>query len=169
MIAEILADKTTKSKDKTTALSAQIASGHIGVEEIIEFCEKAKAPLKATCIESLEYATKADPELLGKKGFAFVVNQLESKSPRVKWESARVIGNTAAQHKSQLDAAIVGLLRNSEDEGTVVRWSSAYALGEIYKLKTKHQADLKSAFESIILREEKNSIRKIYQTAMKSK
>ena len=167
MIAEILADKTSNSKEKTTSISAHLISGEITESDILQFCDKAKDALKATCIESLEHATKENPNLLTKKGFEFVIQQLSSKAPRVKWESARVIGNTASKHKNIIEHAITPLLDNSEHEGTVVRWSSAYALGEIYKLKTKFNVDLKPAFEAIIAREEKNSIKKIYQAAMK--
>ena len=59
------------------------------------------------------------------------------------------------------------LLENTEHEGTVVRWSCAYALGEILKLKTKNNTELLPAIKAISEREEKNSIKKIYLAAMK--
>jgi len=60
------------------------------------------------------------------------------------------------------------LLINSRYDGTVVRWSAAYALGEILKLKTKHHSMLLKEVEKMVHEEEKNSIRKIYVEAMKN-
>jgi hypothetical protein len=92
---------------------------------------------------------------------------LTAKAPRIKWESAKVIGNTANLFITKLDTPIKNLLVNTEHEGTVVRWSAAFALGEILKLKTKHNKQLLPAIEAICKREEKNSIKKIYLDAMK--
>jgi HEAT repeat protein len=96
-----------------------------------------------------------------------MTHALGSKAPRVKWEAARVIGNTAHLNPQKLDEVIICLLQNSEQEGTVVRWSAAYALGAILQIKSPHQKELLLAIEAIVLREEKNSIRKIYLAAIK--
>ncbi|KAF5039448.1 hypothetical protein DSECCO2_543790 [anaerobic digester metagenome] len=164
---EIFSDKSFKPKAKTELLSRMLLEKTIGIEELIAFAGKAKDPVRATCMEALEFATKEKPEMANAECLHFAVSSLASKAPRVKWESARVIGNIAHRFPDQLDTAIVGLLANSEDSGTVVRWSAAFALGEIIKLKTKHNKDLIPAAEAIVMREEKNSIRKIYMAALK--
>ena len=92
---------------------------------------------------------------------------LTAKAPRVKWESAKVVGNIAHLYPAKLDTAIMHLLANTNHDGTVVRWSAAFALGEILKLKTKHNSSLLSRIEKICDQEEKNSIKKIYQAAIK--
>ncbi|GDX53125.1 hypothetical protein LBMAG27_21720 [Bacteroidota bacterium] len=97
----------------------------------------------------------------------FVSKALAEKAPRIKWESAKVIGNIAHQFPAKLEGAIKNLLVNTEHEGTVVRWSAAFGLGEILKLKTRYNKNLLPAIDSIIQREEKNSIRKIYLEAIK--
>ena len=167
MINTLLSDKTIQPKEKTEKLSLLIKTGEISVAQLIEYASISKDPIKATCIEALEFATQKDPSLLGKSGFEFVIDQLSAKAPRIKWESAKVIGNTAKQHNKSLDKAIVNLLINSEHEGTVVRWAAAFALGEIIKLKTAHNKVLVPACEAIVAREEKNSIKKIYLAAFK--
>lgn len=167
MINTLLSDKTIQPKEKTEKLSLLIKTGEISVAQLIEYASISKDPIKATCIEALEFATQKDPSLLGKSGFEFVIDQLSAKAPRIKWESAKVIGNTAKQHNKSLDKAIVNLLINSEHEGTVVRWAAAFALGEIIKLKTAHNKELVPACEAIVAREEKNSIKKIYLAAFK--
>lgn len=166
-IQEILSDKTLKPKAKTETISSLLLGKKISIDELITFAAAAKDPAKATCIEALEFVTKQNPDATDKACLAFVSQMLVSKAPRVKWESARVIGNIAHLFPASLDEAINNLLTNSEHPGTVVRWSAAYALGEILKLKTKHNKDLIPAIEAICKREEKNSIRKIYLDALK--
>jgi HEAT repeat protein len=163
----LLNEKSVKPKEKTEMLSAWILDGKVPISELIQFAETAKEPQKATCIEALEFATKQKPAIISEKGFQFVTQALSAKAPRVKWESAKVIGNTAHLFITGLGEAISNLRDNSAHEGTVVRWSAAFALGEILKLKTKHNDELLPALQNIADREEKNSIRKIYLDAIK--
>ncbi|MBS1687592.1 MAG: hypothetical protein JSS96_02620 [Bacteroidetes bacterium] len=166
-IKELLNDKTQKPKEKTELLSRAIVTGEINIEVLLDFAKAAKDSDKATCIEALEFATKENATVANRAIFQFAIASLSSKAPRVKWESAKVIGNTAKLFEKDLGDAIAGLLQNTEDKGTVVRWSAAFALGEIIKLKTKHNKELIPATEAIMEREEKNSIKKIYQAAFK--
>ena len=116
----------------------------------------------------MEFASKQNPAIIDKKSFLFVTKTLTAKASRIKWESAKVIGNVAHLFKDNQNEAITNLLTNSEHEGTVFRWSTAFGLGEILKLKTKHNKELLTAIESICNAEPKNSIKKIYLAAMKA-
>lgn len=166
-IDDLLKDKTVKPKDKTEQISEWISSGELPVHELLAFAEKAKDPLKATCIEALEYASSKKPEIVDESVFRFVTETLTGKAPRVKWESAKVIGNTAHLFRECLEPAIRNLLGNTQHEGTVVRWSAAFALGEILQLKTGHNTFLIPEIQQIMEKEEKNSILKIYAAALK--
>ncbi|MEG0928681.1 hypothetical protein [Chryseobacterium sp.] len=166
-IEELFKEKTTKAKEKTEILSKWIIESSLPTDELIAFAEKSKDPIKGTCIEAIEYATKLNPNIANETVFSFVTNTLTEKAPRIKWESAKVIGNTAHLFIENLDKAVTNLLTNTEHEGTVVRWSAAFALGEILKLKTKHNTTLLPALEGISEKEEKNSIKKIYLDAIK--
>lgn len=166
-LEELFKDKTIKSKEKVEVISQWIIEKSLPTDELIVFAEKSKDPVKATCIEALEYSTKENPDLADESVFLFVINSLSEKAPRIKWESAKVIGNTAHLFPENLDQAIKNLSSNTEHEGTVVRWSAAFALGEILKLKTSHNTTLLSALENISEKEEKNSIKKIYLDAFK--
>ena len=166
-ITILLNDKGLKPKVKTETLSSWLLDSRISVDDLTAFAETAKDSAKATCIEALEFATKQKPAIANKKAFQFVTQTLTAKAPRVKWESAKVIGNITHLFTDKLDEAIKNLLDNSEHEGTVVRWSAAFALGEILKLKTDYNSDLMPAIEAICNREEKNSIKKIYFDAIK--
>ncbi len=166
-IDELLKDKTKKQKDKIEIISKWILDNSLTIDELIAFAENQKDPAKATCIEAIEYATKQNPNIANETVLIFVTNTLTAKAPRVKWESARVIGNIAHLFPEKLEKPIDNLLANTEHKGTVVRWSTAFALGEILKLKTEINKDLLPAIEAICGKEEKSSIRKIYLDAIK--
>ena len=167
IIESLLNDKLLKSKEKTEFLSKLLLENQLTVNELVRFAGSSKDPVKATCIEALEFATISNPGIATKECFDFVITALTEKAPRVKWESARVIGNIAHLFPKHLEKAIVNLLINTENPGTVVRWSAAIALGQILKLKSSNTAELIPAVEALIEREEKNSIRKIYLDALK--
>ena len=166
-IDELLKDKAIKPKEKTEAISKWILDKSLPVDELIAFADKQKDPSKATCIEAMEYATKQSPNIAHETVLTFVTNTLTAKAPRIKWESAKVIGNIAHLFPTKLEKSINNQLTNTEHEGTVVRWSAAFALGEILKLKTKYNKDLFPAIEAICVKEEKNSIKKIFLDAIK--
>lgn len=166
-ISEIINDKSIGPKERLEKISKALLEGKLNILQILEFAGKSEDPAKADCIESIEFATKIKPELADNNCFDFVTECLTEKAPRVKWESAKVIGNIIHLYQNDMDNAICNLLKNSEYPGTVVRWSAAYALGQILKLKTKKNNELIPAIEAIITREEKNSIKKIYIDALK--
>lgn len=167
-IEDLVKDRAIKPKEKTGTISNWLLDGTLDTKDIVRFASKEKAPVKATCIEALEFASKQKPAIANENLLSFVTDALVEKAPRVKWESAKVIANIAHLFPAKLDKTIAHLLINSEHGGTVVRWSAAYALGEILKLKTKYNDELLPAIEAICEREEKNSIRKIYLAAIKA-
>jgi HEAT repeat protein len=135
-LQELLNDKSIKPKEKTASLSKWLLDNPLNIDVIIEFSKTSKDTVKASCIESIEYATKSNPELASLACLEFVSKSLTEKAPRLKWESARVIGNIAHLYPDKLEEAVKNLLQNSEHAGTVVRWSAAFALGQILKMKT---------------------------------
>ncbi|MBK8644430.1 MAG: HEAT repeat domain-containing protein [Saprospiraceae bacterium] len=134
-LVDLFRDKDRKTKEKTETISKWLLDGFLATDELCVFAKNSKDSVKATCIEALEYATKINPNIADENVFSFVSKTLTDTAPRVKWESARVIGNTAHLFPEILATAIKNLLINSRYDGTVVRWSAAYALGEILKLK----------------------------------
>jgi hypothetical protein len=166
-IQVILSDKQLKTKPKVQAISKMLLDKKISVSELIKISKVSKDREKGTCIESLEFATRTKPEFASSTVIDYVIETLTDEAPRVKWESAKVVGNIAHLFPTKLDKAIINLLANTEYSGTVVRWSAAFALGEIIKLKTKHNKDLIPAIKSILKRDEDNAIKKIYLKALK--
>ena len=166
-LAELLNDKTKKAKEKVETISKWLLDGSLPTEELLAFAEKAKDPEKATCIEAIEFATRQNPTIADENLFAYVTKTLTENAPRVKWESAKVVGNIANLFPAKLNKAISNLLANATHNGTVVRWAAAFALGEILKLHTKHNKDLLPAIEAICEKEQNNGIKKKYLDAIK--
>lgn len=167
MLTTILKNKNLKAKEQVLVLAENILLTKISINDVVSYALNAKDAEKANCVEALEFVTKQQPNCLTEDAFNFIVDSLNHKAPRIKWESAKIIGNTISYHQNQIEKALVHLLLNTEHEGTVVRWSAAFALTEIYKLNSVFNKDLKPAIEAIVLREEKNSIRKIYTKVLK--
>lgn len=167
ILNDVLLDKSIKAKGKAEAIANAVIANQITVDDIIKTASKATSIDKGTCVESLEFATRINPGIANMKCWNFVIKCLGDEAPRVRWEAAKVIGNTAVLYPTKLNEAIKGLLINSEHTGTVVRWSAAHALTKISYLNTKHNSELIPVFESIVSRESDNAVRKIYQAALK--
>ena len=166
-IVEILADKATKAKEKVSSISQLLLDDKISVQQLIDTAKTESDTNKATIIESMEYASKTQADIINDKGFEFVIASLKSDAPRIKWESAKVIANTAHLFPKLLKKAVTNLLDNTEYPGNVVRWSAAGALSKIIQCKTAINKDLIPAIEAIEKREADNAIKKIYQQGLK--
>jgi len=166
-VEEILRNKQIKPSQKTGLIAEMLLQKTLKVDDLVAFAKVLKDAEKATCIEAIEYATKEHPGFATSACLEFVTQSLISKAPRVKWESARTIGNIAHLFPGHLDQAIKNLLLNTSHQGTVVRWSAAFALGQIVKLKTELNTRRLPIISEIVEKEEKNSIRKIYLEALK--
>ena len=166
-LEEVFSDKTLKQKGKVEQIAKLLIAKKVTVEKLTNFAERSADTEKAACIEALEFATRKEPGIADEKCLKYVSKKLTDEAPRVKWESAKVIGNIAHLYPTRLNTAIVNLLTNAENSGTVVRWAAAFALGEILKLKTKYNKDLLPAVETLSKKEQDNAIRKKYLDALK--
>jgi hypothetical protein len=166
-IRTTLADKQLKAKGKVEAIAKMLLDGRLVVGELISVAGHSNDKEKGTCIEALEFATRAQPTLASAACLDYVVASLLDEAPRVKWESAKVVANIAHLYPERLADAVKNLLANAEHAGTVVRWSAARALAEIVKLRTMHNRTLVPAIEAILKHhDEDTAIVKIYQSAL---
>lgn len=162
-ITEVLSNTELTSKEKIEVLSDLLIKQQITVKELLNFADTAKDSVKATCIEAVELATKTNSDLLDVDDFDMILYSLESKAPRVKWESAKVIANTIQLFQDRVAPTTDKLLANAKHEGVVVRHSVASALESISKLKTLQGKNLQPIIEKLHAEEIKNSIKNIYQ------
>jgi len=54
-IQELINDKVIKPKEKTETISKWLISEELSVDELIDFAKSSKDPIKATCIEAMEF------------------------------------------------------------------------------------------------------------------
>jgi hypothetical protein len=167
IINDILSDKMLKVKNKVSSISDLLLSSKIKIKELVEQAKKENDVNKATLIEAMEHASKTNPAIIDEKGFQFAIDCLAAEAPRVKWESARLIANTAHLFPKMHKKAIVHLLDNTVHSGMVVRWSAATALSKIIQCKTALNKELIPAIQAIEKRETDNAIKKIYQQGLK--
>ena len=167
IIEDTLNNKTVKAKQKVVKIGEFLMDGQTGIDQLITSAKKQNDTNKATIIESIEYASKTKPDIVNEKAFAFVTDSLRSNAARVKWESAKVIANTAHLFPTMLNKAVGNLLSNAEHAGTVVRWSAAGALSKIIQCMTKLNKTLIPAIEALEKTEQDKTVKKIYQQALK--
>jgi len=166
-IKELLNNKSIKGIEKVKQLTLAISNKEALVEEIIDVCKTLKDPAIAFCMEAVEAVTNLNPEISNIEYLKFAASYVASKSNSLKRESARVIGNIAMLYPNDLDKSIKDLLNNANDEGTVVRWSAAYALSRIVIIPKYINSELFGILVEICEKEEKNSIKNIYLKAFK--
>src|SRR5215212_371345 len=111
---DIFQDKALTQKAKVELISNLVLDRKMDLDDLIIFAEKAQEVEKATCIESIEFATKNQPAIANEKCLKFITKSLTRKAPRIKWESAKVIGNIASIFSTKLKPAVKELLINSE-------------------------------------------------------
>ena len=160
-------DRQSTEKQKTEWLASGLLDGRWSVQACLEAYENAKEKEKATCVEACTFATAKQPDLIDKDSFTEISSYLKAKTPRLIWESCRLIAQTISLHPATWKRLLPDLLTLSEHPGTVVRWSAAQALTAIYLHIPSSRKTLADIFGAILAREEKNSIRKIYLQAEK--
>lgn len=164
-IQDLLKSKI-KSKEKTTFLANMLKKDKKVLNDLITNFETASAPNKGTCIEALELITKDDPAYV-LSSIDFIIEQISNKIPRVKMESSRVVANISVKYPEEAGKAIPNLLMNTKDEGTVIRWSAAFALSEIAKNDPGSRAELIPKFKYFIEKEQNNGVKNNYVKALK--
>lgn len=165
-IISILKSKDFKAKEKVQIVAQLLLDNTIDSGELIEFALSLKGADKGNCIESLEFATQKSPSICKKETVIHIIQFLKDKEPRVKWESAKVISNVIDFFPELAEVALPYLYINAQNKGTVVRWSSAAAIRKIASLQTKKSLDLIKMIDTLLVKENKNSIQKIYLKAL---
>ena len=165
MIKEILESKR-KPKEKISLLANKVKKNNKFLEQLVEYFAVGSVVDKGNCVEVMEYVSKDKPEVV-LSHINFIIEHINDDAPKVKWETARVIGNFAQKYSRKIEKAIPKLLINTNDGSTVVRWSSAFALTEIAKYNSERQKELISKFKSIVQAEQNNGVKNVYLKALK--
>lgn len=166
-IVAIFQNKAIKAKEKSVMVDVLLTDHKVTIDELVETAKLQNDVIKATLIEAMELASKKNPQIINNNAFEFAIQSLKENAPRVKWEAAKMISNTAHLFPWLLKDAIVHLLANTEHSGMVVRWSAATALSKIISISSALSKELIPVAEAIVEWEHDNAIKKIYQQALK--
>lgn len=164
-IDEILKLKK-KPKEILNLLAEKLKSNKKLLADLIRCFENGTTSEKGNCMEAIEFVTKQEPEF-AENCLDFVIEHINDKAPRVKWETARIIGNVAQRFPEKVKEAIPKLLENSQDKCTVVRWSAAFALTKIANSNPELQKKLFAKFNEIVKRESNKGVRNVYLKYLK--
>lgn len=165
IIEEIVLSKM-KPKEKVLHLADTLKNGNY-LNDLLSYYKQAKDPAKGTCLSALTELTKENPEFV-KDCLDFIIEQISYKAPRVKWEASEIIAYASRLYPEKVVKAIPRLMENSIEDGTVIRWSAAFALTEIAKNNPATQKELIPYIEEMIETEKENGVRNVYVKAMKS-
>ncbi len=167
-ILEEIRKSKKNSKQLLMEISTAIKKDPKLIEQIKEGLKKGSKTEKGILMESLEYVTKDDPTIV-EKLLNTITDFINYKdSPRVRWEAARIIANVSRRYPKAAGNAIDKLVINANDNGTVVRWSAAYALGEIAKCNLNSRINLVPKIEALLKKEQNSGVKNVYLKALKT-
>jgi HEAT repeat protein len=162
---EIL-ESDEKPKQKIALMGEALRRNRKLTAELIECFIGGSVGDQGNCMAAIEYASRDEPDAAA-DSLEFVIEHLNDKPPRVRWEAASAIANLARQFPGRVAKAIPQLLANMKAEGTVVRWSAASALAEIAKHNPATRKELIPKFEAMVKKEANSGVRNIYLKALK--
>lgn len=161
---KLLNDSSVKKKEKIMRLAEKIQAQAFQPEELLSFSDTTK--MKEIILEVLEHLSKKENPFLKIDVVLAYANTGLRGTNTEKRESGRLIGNIIGYSEEIPTGLVDKLVKNTDlKEGTVTRWSAAYALTEIYR--SFPSEELQQQLEICADAEEKESIRKIYEMILK--
>ena len=164
-INELLSDKTKKPTEKRREIAKAVADKTLAVSDFA--AAKIEDKNLALILEALEELSRQNPEVADLSWLKFAESHLLSPDNNVKREAARIIGNTAHLFPDNLETAVPKLIENTNNTGTVVRWSCAYALGKIIAVPKYAQSDLYDKLTALAGKEQMNGNKNQYLNGLK--
>lgn len=121
----------------------------------------------ALILEAMEAVTGKNPEVADLDWLKFVQEFITSKSNNLKREASRIVGNIAHLFPDDLDTAIHSLLENTKNDGTVIRWGSAYALARIIKIPQYANSELYDTLTDLSEQEQESGVKNQFLGGLK--
>ncbi|MEK6615488.1 MAG: hypothetical protein AABZ32_05170 [Bacteroidota bacterium] len=156
-----------KPKEKISLLTKNIKQTPKLIDELMDYFEVGTNAEKGSCFEVLKYVSESNPEIV-LPYLDIVIELINDKEPKIRWQTARVVGNMAKKFPNKASNAVSNLLTNTKDKGTVVRWCAAFALTEIAKNNPKLQKELLPKINTLIKTEQNNGVKNVYIKTLKT-
>jgi hypothetical protein len=152
---------TIKGKAKVLFVVEGLSEQFYNARELAESARQGTLAQQRVAMEALEHFSRRRAFQMHDEILEFIVLGLDSKDATLKREAARLTANCAHFASERLDHLLPLVLKNLEDNGTVVRWGAALAFEAIVRNRAFQGGDLRALVEELMQREEKQSIRKI--------
>ncbi|MCJ7769995.1 hypothetical protein MUP37_00285 [Candidatus Bathyarchaeota archaeon] len=156
-----------KPKELVTFLTNNVKEDRTLFTQLVDCLKNGSDVEKGTSADIMKNVTKDEPEI-ALPYIDEMIEYINYEAPRVKWGIPESIGNIAKAFPDKVETAIPKLLKNTKNEGTVVRWCAAYALSEIIKSNEKIRGKLVPEIEEIVKNEENNGVRNVYIKALRT-
>ncbi len=163
----MLSDKSIKAIGKRERIIKALEEKSITFKEIGDVLKETDEKGAAIIFEAIEAVTNSDAQIAEIEWLKLAVDNILSASNSIKREASRIVGNISHMFPDDLGKAIEKLLINSKDTGTVVRWSSAYALSKIILIPQYANSELYENLTEICNCEEESGVKNQYTKALK--
>ncbi|MCL2484514.1 MAG: hypothetical protein FWF00_00435 [Endomicrobia bacterium] len=158
-IVSLLDDKSIKPVEKRKEIAESIRKKLITIKEIQKLKNALDDKKMALVLEAMEDVSSKNPEISNKDWLKFTQEFIASKSNNIKREASRIIGNTAHLFPNDLDAVIKDIMKNTKDEGTVIRWSCAYAFARIIQIPKYADSKFFDVLTELCVKEKENGVK----------
>ena len=166
-IIGIIENKRMKRLQKRNILVEAIIQREIQFSEIDDACHSLPNKSISLILEAIEEVSRSKVFVLEENYLHLAEKYILANDNSCKREASRIVGNLASKYPNILDTAIEALIQNTQDEGTVIRWGSAYALSRIIVIPQYANSSLFERIQDLCEKENENGVKNQYVKAIK--
>ncbi len=166
-ILSILNDKTSKAIEKRKAIESHLIENNLPKNELTTLCDTLNEKQLGIVLEAIESVTNKNPICGQAEWLELAGRHICNTSNTIKREASRIVGNLCAQFPEHIGGFIPSLIENTNNDGTVVRWASAYALGRIITLPEFALSPLFESITTLYENETDNGVKNQYLSGIK--
>lgn len=163
----LLSDKSLGRADKRETIVNALKEKVIAFNDLQPYLSELDDKQITLIVEAMEAITRKNPEMADREWLEFAVQCMDSRSNSLVREASRVIGNIAHLFPDDLGTAIHKLMGNVNNEGTVLRWGSAYALGKMIAIPQHANSELYEVLLNLSEMEIDNGVKNQYLGGLK--
>ena len=164
-IATLLADKSVKATDKREQVAHALKTVNFTIKDIKDCALDDKST--GIVLEAMEAISRVQPEAADIEWLNYVGGYITAESNTLKREASRVVGNISHLFPDKIDGLIQDLIENTKNDGTVIRWGSAYALGQIIRIPKFANSNLFDVLTDLAEQETENGVKNQYLNGLK--
>ena len=166
-ITEIMNNKSLKRLEKRNSLAEAILNREFDFSIILAACDSLPEKNISLLLEAIEEVSRSKEFALEADYLDLAEKYVLSSDNSCKREASRIVGNLANRFPTELDNAITSLLQNTKNDGTVIRWASAYALSRIIIIPQYAKSALFEQISDLCAKESESGVKKQYLQALK--